>query len=56
MASEDPYMFLFEFDVLCGSYYYVTNAYRLNLFPATLKNATFCWFMGLDGNNIGTWA
>ena len=26
------------------------------LFPSTLKNASLCWFMGLPGDSITTWA
>jgi len=52
--SEDPYTFLFEFDVLCWSYDYYSDAHKLKLFPATLKEATLRWFMGLGGNSIRT--
>ena len=45
-SSEDPDAFLFEFDVLCRSYDYSSNAHKLKLFPATLKDATLRWFMG----------
>jgi hypothetical protein len=55
MESEEPNMFLFEFDVLCRSYDYVSDAQKLKLFLATLKNAVLHWFMRLNGNNIGTW-
>jgi hypothetical protein len=35
LYSEDPDEFLFEFDILCRSYDYVSNAQKLNLFPAS---------------------
>lgn len=47
---EDPDSFLFEFDILCRSYDYSTDAQKLRLFPITLKGSTLCWFMGLGGN------
>ena len=34
---EDPDEFIYEFDILCRSYDYTTNAQKLKLFPATLK-------------------
>jgi hypothetical protein len=55
LASEDPNTFLFEFDVLCRSYDYSSDAQKLKLFPTTLKEATLHWFMGLGGNSIKTW-
>jgi hypothetical protein len=33
LSKEDPDTFLFEFDVLCRSYDYVTDAQKLKLFP-----------------------
>jgi hypothetical protein len=47
LSKEDLDTFLFEFDVLCRSYDYVTDAQKLNLFPATLKSIALRWFMGL---------
>jgi hypothetical protein len=38
LSKEDLDTFLFEFDVLCRSYDYVTNDHKLKLFLATLKN------------------
>jgi len=55
MVTEDPENFLFEFDVLCRSYDYSNDAQKFKLFPTTLKDATFCWFMGLGGNTIKNW-
>ena len=37
MESEYLDTFLFEFDVLCSSYDYVTDQQKLKIFPATLK-------------------
>ena len=54
-SSEDPNAFLFEFDVLCRSYDYYSNAQKLNFIHATLKDATLRWFMGLGSNSIATW-
>lgn len=48
-------MYMYEFDILCISYDYSSNAYKLKLFPATLKDATLFWFMGLGGNTISSW-
>ena len=54
-VHEDPDSFLFEFDILCRSYDYSTNAQKLRLFPVTLKDLALCWFMGLGGNTINSW-
>ena len=53
LTSEDLDMFLFEFDVLCNSYDYQSDAQKLKLFPTTLKDATLRWFMSL--RDIRTW-
>ena len=55
LATEDPDTFLFEFDILYHSIDYNTDAHKLKLFPTTLKESTFLWFMGLGANAIGTW-
>jgi hypothetical protein len=34
LSGEDPNRFNFEFDVLCRSYDYSSNAKKLKLFPA----------------------
>ena len=39
LATEDPDTFLFEFDILCHSFDYNTNAHKIKLFPATLKES-----------------
>ena len=55
LSSEDPDEFLFEFDILCRSYDYVTNAQKLKLFLATLKGNALRWFMSLESQVITTW-
>ena len=52
MVVEDPDTFLFEFDVLCKSYDYNTDAQKLKLFLATLKGEALRWFMGLCVSTI----
>ena len=54
-VHEDPDSFLFEFDILCRSYDYSTDAQKLRLFPVTLKDSALRWFMGLGGNTINSW-
>ena len=56
MTVEDLSTLLFEFDVLCRSYEYVSDAQKLKLFPATLKGATLRCFMGLGFASIRTWS
>jgi hypothetical protein len=53
--SEDPYTFLFEFDILCRRYNYVEDAQKLKLFAATLKDSALRWFMGLGESSIRSW-
>jgi hypothetical protein len=55
LSFEDPDEFLFKFDILCRSYDYISNAQKLNLFPATLKGNALRWFMSLGGHVITTW-
>jgi len=55
MTVEDPDTFLFEFDVLCRSYDYISDAQKLKLFPAILKGEALRWFMGLGSAFIRTW-
>jgi hypothetical protein len=50
MSTEDPYLFLFKFDILCRSYNYSDDAQKLNLFPATMKDSSLRWFMSLGEN------
>jgi hypothetical protein len=45
--SEDLDTFLFEIDILCRNYKYVQDVEKLKLFPATLKDSSLRWFMGL---------
>ncbi|WP_206093863.1 hypothetical protein, partial [Paludifilum halophilum] len=47
--------FLFEFDILCHSFNYNTDAHKLKLFLASLKESTLQWLMGLVANAIGSW-
>ena len=54
-AAEDPDKFLFEFDILCRSYNYVTDAQKLKLFPATLKDNALRCFMSLVGGTVANW-
>jgi hypothetical protein len=54
-SSEDPDVFLFEFDILCRSYNYLQDAHKLKLLPATLKDFALCWFMSLGEYNIRSW-
>jgi hypothetical protein len=55
LSSEDPDEFLFEFDILCRSYDYTSNAQKLKLFPATLKGNALRWFMSLGEHVITSW-
>jgi hypothetical protein len=55
LSSEDPDEFLFEFDILCRSYDYISPNQKLKLFPATLKGNALRWFMSLGAQVITTW-
>lgn len=55
LTLEDLNAFLFEFDVLCRGYDYITDPQKLKLFPSTLKGADLRWFMGLGGGVINNW-
>jgi hypothetical protein len=55
MVTKDLNIFLFEFDILCRSYDYTTNAHQLKLFSATLKDASLRWFMGLGRYVVPDW-
>lgn len=52
LIVEDPNIFLLEFDVLCHRYDYKIDAYRLKIFPTTVKDAALRLFMGLGINVI----
>ena len=54
-VHEDPASFLFEFDILCRSYAYSSDAHKLKLFPTTLKDSVLRQFMGLRGRTITSW-
>jgi hypothetical protein len=55
MSIEDPYLFLFEFEILCRSYNYSNDAQKISLFPATMNDSTLRWFMRLGENTILSW-
>ena len=55
MTVEDLDTFIFEFDVLCRSYDYTSDAHKLKLFHVTLKGEALRWFMGLGFASIRTW-
>ena len=55
MSTEDPNLFMFEFDILCRTYGYTDDTHKLRLFPATLKATTLKWFMGLGEQTIASW-
>jgi len=42
LDSEDPNAFMFDFAMVCRTYDYTFDEYKLNLFPSTLKDATLC--------------
>jgi len=54
-VHEYPNSFLFGFDILFRSYDYSSNAQKLKIFPATLKDSPLRWFMGLGGRTITSW-
>jgi hypothetical protein len=55
MPTEDPYLFVFEFDILCRSYNYSDDSQKRKLFPATLNDSALRWFMRLGENTILSW-
>jgi len=55
-TTKDPDTFLFKFVVICQTYDYAEDEQKLKLFPSTLKDVALCWFMGLPGDSITTWA
>jgi hypothetical protein len=55
LSSKYPDEFFFEFDILCKSYDYITNAKKLKLFLVKLKGNALRWFMSLGGHVITTW-
>ena len=54
-SNEDLDTFFFEFEMLCRSYNCLQDAHKLKLFPATLKDSTLRWFMGLGEYSIRNW-
>jgi hypothetical protein len=55
MSTEDPDLFLFEFDILCRSYNYSDDAQKLKLFCARMKDLALRWFTSLGENTILSW-
>jgi hypothetical protein len=55
LTTEDPDSFMFEFDIVCRTYGYTSDAQKLCLFPATLKGYALKWFMGLGEATIVYW-
>jgi hypothetical protein len=55
LTTEDPDSFMFEFDIVCRTYGYTSDAQKLRLFPATLKGYALKWFMGLGEATIVYW-
>ena len=53
--TEDPETFLFEFEILCRSYGYLSHTQKMILFPTTLKDRARKWFMSLGTNSIRSW-
>ena len=56
LASEGPNEFLFEFDILCKSYDYISDTQKLKAFPSTLKGKALQWFMSLGHDSIINWS
>ena len=54
-AAKDLDEFIFKFDILYRSYDYITDAQKLKLFPATLKDNALRWFMILGGGTVTNW-
>jgi hypothetical protein len=46
---------LFDFDILYRSYDYTSDAHRLKLFHANLKEGALRWFMSLGRGVVDTW-
>ncbi len=56
LTTENPKNFVFEFVIIFRTYDYTDDEKKLKLFPSTLKDAALCWFMGLPGDSVTTWA
>ena len=52
MRIEDLETFLFEFEILCRPYGYLSHTQKLRFFLATLKDKSLKWFMSLGTNSI----
>ena len=46
-TTKDPNTLFLEFEVVCGTYDYLVDAQNLKIFPLTLKDIDFRWFMSL---------
>ena len=55
LSSEDSNEFLFEFDILCRSYDYISDIQKMKAFLDTLKGKALWWFMSLGRDNITNW-
>ena len=55
MRTDDPETFLFEFEILCTSYGYLSHTQKLRFFPIKLKDKSLKWFMTLGTNSIISW-
>ena len=55
MRIKDLETFLFEFEIICRSYGYLSHTKKLRLFPVTLKDKSLKWFMSLGTNSIRSW-
>ena len=55
MRTEDVETFLFEFEILCRSYSYLSHSQKISLLPTTLKGRALKWFMSLGTNSIKSW-
>jgi len=51
-SSKDPDYFLFEFNILCISYNYYDDAYKIKPFPPSLKDLALRLFMRLGKHTM----
>ena len=52
MRSKDPKTFLFEFEIICRYYVYLSHTQKMRFFPAKFKDRARKWFMSLGTNSI----
>ena len=55
MRAEDLETFLFEFEIICRSYGYLSRTQKMRLFLGTFKDRTLKWSMILGTNSIISW-